>query len=665
MSSTESHKQDQEIKKAIFVGGLLDSTKTDSIENYFSKFGPIEEVNLIIDWVTGKSKRCAIVICEDTGTFQKILKNKKHNLDGRTIRVDEADQSKKGTKIVKTTKIFLGQVPTEIVESDLEDFFSKYGEIKHIKIVNRDNISMNFSDSSSSGYLEFYRVQDAQKLLQDRHNLIINGWKIFCQPFKAKNAQEGRFLKFISGMKSDLLEKALQMYFDMQASHVTVEEQISFYNYFEQFVKSGGYSQQDSYGNVYQGQNMQSGPWNGSSDSFQNFQNFNGVSHPNNGFQNYNYGDFSPYCMNQNYQNQHQDFFSQGNLSNQGQFLNQQQQQAQYFKMNGYYRGNPCQNAPKSTGNNEFYYNSNQLANRLPAQNHQPKMPDFRQNGYGRAQYQNQSPWQPLVNQRGPQAQQGYGQPPRYENYQGYRPNESQKFDNWNQQENSNNYGYQSNEYNQHQNQQETGQFQQQLYQKQRYGDMNQAPVYPNGFKPQTQIPRSRDFESTKSGPQTDNYYSYNKGESEARTRASQNYHFGSRASRGSPESFSPIMNQKQPLRFNGSGKNLQLSIRKFTEEAICHRGLTRHSALDLDDISQREVPSDLDLSLSSRNSHPHDQSSRLSHTKKKTHPLSPYGEENSPIFNKKNQQKSSIISDEEEEENLLKEAISIYTKQE
>jgi RNA recognition motif-containing protein len=236
---TKQAQLSQEDKRAVFVGGLLDSTKSPAIEQYFSQFGQIQEVNLIIDWVTGKSKRCAIVICGDHATCQNILKQKKHFLEGRTIRVDEADQTKKGTKIVKTTKIFLGHVSPDLTEKDLLSFFMKYGKVKWIKVVRKQN-GYGMMEPSSNGFLEFVRVRDAQSLLKDRHNVIVNGCKIFCQPFKAKNAQEGRFLKFISNLNSEMLEQALGVYFDMQTNQVSEQEQIYFYSYFEQFVKQGG-----------------------------------------------------------------------------------------------------------------------------------------------------------------------------------------------------------------------------------------------------------------------------------------------------------------------------------------------------------------------------------------------------------------------------------------
>ena len=205
--------------RALFVGGLLDSTTSEHLQAYFARFGEVEEVNLIIDWVTGKSKRCAIVICKEASTASQVMAQSAHMLDGRKIRVDLADHNKKGTKIVKTKKLFLGHIHQGISEQDLLEVFAKYGEVKHVKILKDTAVPYTVGGDlspSSQGYLEYRRTEDAQKLLNDRHNLVVKGFKIFCQPFKANNAQEGLILKEISDMSSELLETCLTLFLQMQ-----------------------------------------------------------------------------------------------------------------------------------------------------------------------------------------------------------------------------------------------------------------------------------------------------------------------------------------------------------------------------------------------------------------------------------------------------------------
>lgn len=103
----------------LFVGGLTPATNKVTLEQYFSKYGSIRDINLITDWVTSQSKCCAIIFCEDTETVNAILKVKSHTIDKKKVRVNTADVNKKGTKIIKTSKIFLGQVHPSLTRDDL------------------------------------------------------------------------------------------------------------------------------------------------------------------------------------------------------------------------------------------------------------------------------------------------------------------------------------------------------------------------------------------------------------------------------------------------------------------------------------------------------------------------------------------------------------------
>jgi len=114
---------DSQNNHTLFVGGLSESTTKETLQIYFSSFGSISDVNLIIDWVTGKPKRCAIIFCKDQATADTILQVKTHTVDNRKVRVDKADSKKKGTKIVKTTKIFLGNVHPSLSEQELLEYF--------------------------------------------------------------------------------------------------------------------------------------------------------------------------------------------------------------------------------------------------------------------------------------------------------------------------------------------------------------------------------------------------------------------------------------------------------------------------------------------------------------------------------------------------------------
>lgn len=76
---------------AIFAGSLSEKTTQASLYNYFAGFGQILGINLIVDWTTGESKRCAIVFCSCKDVFSRILSQTRHIVDEKPIRVIKAD----------------------------------------------------------------------------------------------------------------------------------------------------------------------------------------------------------------------------------------------------------------------------------------------------------------------------------------------------------------------------------------------------------------------------------------------------------------------------------------------------------------------------------------------------------------------------------------------
>lgn len=141
---------------ALFVGSLSASTSQEHLVQYFSRFGSIQGANLITDWATGVSKRCAIVFCADEQTSVRALSFKTHRLDGKLIRVSLADQDKKGTKKISTTNLFVGNIAEKCTEEEIHKLFDKFGPIESVRFFrnastkpNTKNAIIQYADSKS------------------------------------------------------------------------------------------------------------------------------------------------------------------------------------------------------------------------------------------------------------------------------------------------------------------------------------------------------------------------------------------------------------------------------------------------------------------------------------------------------------------------------------
>lgn len=130
----------------MFVGGLYPETTSVTVKEYFEKFGEVQEVKIIGE-KQRRSRGFGFVLYKNFATLNKVMALK-HVIEGRDVdcnfavfsnemNTDEA--SKKNEK-----KIFLNELPSEVVKQDLIDAFTQYGEIENVMIVKRKNRELAF-----------------------------------------------------------------------------------------------------------------------------------------------------------------------------------------------------------------------------------------------------------------------------------------------------------------------------------------------------------------------------------------------------------------------------------------------------------------------------------------------------------------------------------------
>jgi cold-inducible RNA-binding protein len=80
------------MSKKLFVGGLSWGTTDDGLHSAFSQFGEIVEAKVITDRETGRSRGFGFVtFANDEGATKAIAEMDGTELDGRTIKVNEAE----------------------------------------------------------------------------------------------------------------------------------------------------------------------------------------------------------------------------------------------------------------------------------------------------------------------------------------------------------------------------------------------------------------------------------------------------------------------------------------------------------------------------------------------------------------------------------------------
>src|SRR5512142_282895 len=85
------------MSKKLFVGGLSWGTTDDGLHGAFSPFGEIVEAKVITDRETGRSRGFGFVtFANDEGATKAISEMDGTELDGRTIKVNEAEDKPRG-----------------------------------------------------------------------------------------------------------------------------------------------------------------------------------------------------------------------------------------------------------------------------------------------------------------------------------------------------------------------------------------------------------------------------------------------------------------------------------------------------------------------------------------------------------------------------------------
>lgn len=80
----------------IFCGGLAWGTDEHGLQMAMTEFGPVKEAKVITDRDTGRSKGFGFVTFEDAADAESAVAAGSIQLDGRTVRIDLANDKPRG-----------------------------------------------------------------------------------------------------------------------------------------------------------------------------------------------------------------------------------------------------------------------------------------------------------------------------------------------------------------------------------------------------------------------------------------------------------------------------------------------------------------------------------------------------------------------------------------
>eukprot|EP00471_Norrisiella_sphaerica_P003724 CAMPEP_0184489714 /NCGR_PEP_ID=MMETSP0113_2-20130426/16191_1 /TAXON_ID=91329 /ORGANISM="Norrisiella sphaerica, Strain BC52" /LENGTH=308 /DNA_ID=CAMNT_0026873297 /DNA_START=246 /DNA_END=1169 /DNA_ORIENTATION=+ len=78
-------KATSKVPKKIFVGGLSFDTTDSEFEDYFKKFGKVQEAEIMKDSATGRSRGFGFVTFVEAEVFNKVMEKRDHEIGGREV----------------------------------------------------------------------------------------------------------------------------------------------------------------------------------------------------------------------------------------------------------------------------------------------------------------------------------------------------------------------------------------------------------------------------------------------------------------------------------------------------------------------------------------------------------------------------------------------------
>jgi len=191
-----SYRQEgEEQERKLFVGGLnKQSTTEDQLMDFFRSYGTIIDCTIMRDQEK-QSRGFGFVLFEDPAAVDKVINDKK---DGRSFLLDENHIEIKralpkvpggnaGTSRTNGLyrKVFVGGLPSSVVEDDLRTYFEAYGRVNEIELL-RDRETNRLRGFA---FITFDDEDSADKCIQRRTHEIC---KKVCEVKRAQTRSNNR-----------------------------------------------------------------------------------------------------------------------------------------------------------------------------------------------------------------------------------------------------------------------------------------------------------------------------------------------------------------------------------------------------------------------------------------------------------------------------------------
>lgn len=168
--------ESQEILLTLFVGAIGNEATSESIAEYFEGFGKVNKVKIIVDWATKQSKECALVYFTSQDSVRKVMSFPKHIIDGRVVRVEPADRTKKGTKVVEANALLVSNISHLHLHREVLEYFAFFGQITSCKFFKERSVD----GESKTAIIHFEKSYSLERVFASGSEHLVGGRLVFC-----------------------------------------------------------------------------------------------------------------------------------------------------------------------------------------------------------------------------------------------------------------------------------------------------------------------------------------------------------------------------------------------------------------------------------------------------------------------------------------------------
>ncbi|XP_074042861.1 polyadenylate-binding protein 4-like [Leptinotarsa decemlineata] len=145
--------------KTLYIGEIPRNTSDAELESYYSAYGGIQAVIVLADSRISWSRGHGYIEFKLAESLKAALQGKK--MTSTIVLSDSSGVSESYPQLYSNETLYIGGVPWECSDAELQDYYEQYGEVASVTVVASSNISGQRGD----GFIVFRKNEDLKRAL--------------------------------------------------------------------------------------------------------------------------------------------------------------------------------------------------------------------------------------------------------------------------------------------------------------------------------------------------------------------------------------------------------------------------------------------------------------------------------------------------------------------